>query len=97
VQGLVPNQRYRWLIAEIGKLNEFSATITGFSPDKFAVDLSKFREAYPQVRSSDFWLDIDANGIHLNALVVPEPATAGVYVVALAAGLLNRRLRLRRR
>jgi hypothetical protein len=92
VNRLVPHQHYRWLIAEIGRINAFSATITGFAADKFAIDLSKLREVYPHLRSSDFWLDIDSNGIHLNATVIPEPATVTLIFIALAA-IFSARLR----
>jgi hypothetical protein len=92
VNRLVPHQHYRWLIAEIGRINAFSATITGFAADKFAIDLSKLREVYPHLRSSDFWLDIDSNGIHLNATVIPEPATVTLIFIALAA-IVSARLR----
>lgn len=76
VEGLTPHQHYRWLIAEIGTINAFSATIDGFAADKFAIDVSTFRQVYPQVSASDFWLDRDSRGIFLNALFVPEPASA---------------------
>jgi hypothetical protein len=94
--GLVPHQSHRWLIAEIGKINAFSATIAGFSAEKFAIDLSKWRETYPQSRASDFWLDIDAQGIHLNAMVIPEPAAGALALlgIAWAANYANPRRRV---
>lgn len=97
VAGLIPNRQYRWLIAEIGKINAFSATITGFAADKFTIDLSNFRDAHPNIRSSDFWLDLDSTGIHLNAKVIPEPACFTLVILALGVCFRQRSLRPTRR
>jgi hypothetical protein len=91
LMNLVPHRRYRWLIAEINKVNAFSATITSFAPEKFAFDLSKLRETYPNLRAGDFSVDIDSVGIHLNALIVPEPTCGALGWCLLGAGVLLRR------
>jgi hypothetical protein len=85
VAGLIPRQQYRWLIAEIGKINAFSATIAGFAPNKFGIDLSSLEEVYPGVRPDDLWLDIDSEGIYLNAMIIPEPASGVLAAIGMAA------------
>jgi hypothetical protein len=91
INGLVPFRPYRWLIMETGKINAFSATITGFAPNKFTVDASRFDAAYPGLRGQ-FWLDMDSNGIYLNSMLVPEPN--GVFIgIALGTTLVRRRRR----
>jgi hypothetical protein len=96
VTGLLPHHPYRWLIAEIGKLNAFSASIAGFAADRFAIDLSQFKREYPGLRPNDFWLDVDSDGIHLNAMVVSEPASASLVLIAFGVGACARQLRARR-
>jgi len=81
---LLPNTQYRWLIAEIGTLNAFTATISGFTPDKFAFDVAKFQQFYPQIRADNFSLDLDDQGLHLNFYFVPEPTTISLMLCAYA-------------
>jgi hypothetical protein len=90
VSGLVPHRSYRWLIAEIAKINAFSATISGFAANKFVIDPSAFESAYPGLRGQ-FWLDMDSNGIYLNSTLVPEPVSGSFTVVVFGTILLLRR------
>ncbi|MEM9658791.1 MAG: hypothetical protein AAF961_10560, partial [Planctomycetota bacterium] len=74
VEGLEFDVHYRWLIAEVERINQFSATIHGFDPAKFAVDTSFLEEFYDGVSPEHFWLDVDELGMHLNALLVSPPS-----------------------
>jgi len=93
VAGLKPNSQYRWLLAEIGTLNSFTATISGFAPEKFAFDVAQFQQLYPQITEDNFSLDFDDQGIHLNFFFVPEPANISLMLGACAS--IGRRFRRR--
>ena len=85
VTDLAPNRTYRWLIAEIGTLNAFSAKIVGFSESRFAIDASSIQQIYPHITQDDFWLTRDSQGIHLNLQFVPEPNAACLVLIAIVA------------
>lgn len=65
---LMPFTNYRWLIAEIGTRNAHSATISGFTPDKFAFDLAALQQVYPQITADHFFLELNDVGMHLRAI-----------------------------
>lgn len=86
LKGLALHRQYRWLIAEIGRRNSFSATINGFAAEKFAIDATQFNTAYPGLQGK-FWLDMDSNGIYLNSMLVPEPEN-GIFALFIFGGTL---------
>jgi hypothetical protein len=72
VQGFDPQRSYRWQITEFRNDNTFGA-VFGFAPDRFAFDVSTFRQVYPQVRAESFSMSRDRNALFLNYAPVPEP------------------------